>query len=161
MIMQLTLTQAILQKSNFIQHFLRIYCKNLTFYNLYCTIKLVMSMIERKEYLEELIRFKDKELIKVVTGIRRCGKSTLFDLYCEYLLKSGIEKDQIIRINLEDMSFREIDTYTKLYDYIDERLNPQKMNYVFIDEVQNIDKFQKACDGLFIKKNVDLYITRL
>lgn len=119
-----------------------------------------MKMIERKNYIDELIRFKDKELIKVVTGIRRCGKSTLFDLYCDYLVKNGIEKSQIIRINLEDMSFRDIDTYVKLYDYIEERLNPQRMNYVFIDEVQNIDKFQKACDGLFIKKNVDLYITR-
>ena len=116
-------------------------------------------MIERKEYLEKLIRFKDKDLIKVITGIRRCGKSTLFDLYCNYLLENGIEEDQIIRINLEDPKYNELDNYLKLYNFILEKLNPKKKNYVFLDEVQNIDKFQKACDGLYINKNVDLYIT--
>lgn len=116
-------------------------------------------MIERKEYLEKLIRFKDKDLIKVVTGIRRCGKSTLFDLYCNYLLKNGVEQNQIIRINLEDPKYNELDDYLKLYNFILEKLNSEKKNYVFLDEVQNVEKFQKACDGLYINKNVDLYIT--
>ena len=115
-------------------------------------------MIERKEYLKQLISFKEKDLIKIITGIRRCGKSTLFDLYIDYLKKQGVSEEQIIKINLEDpdMSF---DNYKELYNYVKEKLNANKMNYVFIDEVQNVENFQKAVDGLYIKKNVDLYIT--
>ena len=116
-------------------------------------------MIKREEYINQLIRFKDKELIKVITGIRRCGKSTLFDLYIDYLLSIGIEENQIIRINLEDPVYYYIDDYLKLYNYVKEKLLPNKQNYVFLDEVQNVSMFQKAVDGLFIQKNVDLYIT--
>lgn len=117
-------------------------------------------MIERKEYLNQLIRFKDKDLIKVITGIRRCGKSTLFDLYTEYLLQNGIEKEQIIRINLENPIYNELlSDYLKFYEYIMEKINPEKKNYVFLDEVQNVNEFQKACDGLYLNKNIDLYIT--
>ena len=83
-------------------------------------------MIKRPEYLDTLIRFKDKDLIKVVTGIRRCGKSTLFDLYCDYLKEQGIEEEQIIKINLEDRNYSELDDYIKLYDYIEERIIPEK-----------------------------------
>ena len=115
-------------------------------------------MINRPQYLNQLISFKDKELIKIVTGIRRCGKSTLFDLYCDYLKSIGIEENQIIRINLEDADFYFVENYIDLYNYINEKLLPDKKNYVFIDEVQNIPKFQKTCDSLYIKKNVDLYI---
>ena len=88
-------------------------------------------MINRPEYLEELISFKDKDLIKVITGIRRCGKSTLFDLYIEYLLKNGVEDNQIIRINLEDADYDFIENYKDLYNYIKDKLNPNKNNYVF------------------------------
>lgn len=116
-------------------------------------------MIERKEYLEQLIRLKDKDIIKVITGIRRCGKSTLFDLYCNYLLENGIKESQIIRINLEDPIYNELNDFMKLYNFVMERINPNEKNYVFLDEVQNVDKFQKACDGLYINKNIDLYIT--
>ena len=116
-------------------------------------------MIERPIYLEELISFKDKELIKIVTGIRRCGKSTLFDLYIEYLLSNNVEKDQIIRINLEEYEFDYIKNYKDLYEYINSKLIKDKKNYVFIDEVQKVEEFQKACDSLYIKKNVDLYVT--
>lgn len=115
-------------------------------------------MIERKQYIKQLINFKDKDLIKIVTGIRRCGKSTLFDLYIDYLKEQGVSEKQIIKINLEDpdMSF---DNHMQLYNYVKEKLDKNKMNYVFIDEVQNVENFQKAVDGLYIKKNVDLYIT--
>lgn len=116
-------------------------------------------MIERPDYLQELISFKEKDLIKIVTGIRRCGKSTLFDLYIEYLLLNGVNKDQIIRINLEEYEFNDIIDYNDLYDYVNSKLLNDKINYVFIDEVQKINEFQKACDSLYIKKNVDLYIT--
>lgn len=116
-------------------------------------------MIERNEYLDILKRFKDKELIKVITGIRRCGKSTLLDIYKDYLLKNGTTEDQIISINLEDLDYNFIDNYMTLYKYINDKLKGNKKNYVFIDEVQNVDEFQKAVDSLYIKKNVDLYIT--
>ena len=116
-------------------------------------------MIERPNYLEELISFKEKDLIKIVTGIRRCGKSTLFDLYIEYLLSNGINKNQILHINLEDFEFNDMKDYKQLYNYVNSKLLDNKMNYVFIDEVQKINDFQKACDSLYIKKNVDLYIT--
>ena len=116
-------------------------------------------MINREEYLNKLIKFKDKELIKVITGIRRCGKSTLFDLYIDYLLKNDVKKEQIIRLNLEDPIYYELDGYLKLYNYIKEKMNSNKMNYIFIDEVQNVPEFQKAVDGLYIQKNVDIYIT--
>ena len=116
-------------------------------------------MIERKKYLEELISFKDKDLIKVITGIRRCGKSTLFDLYIDYLKENGIKDEQIIRINLEDTDFDFIENYKDLYEYVKSKLISDKQNYVFLDEVQIVDDFQRACDSLYIKKNVDLYIT--
>ena len=116
-------------------------------------------MINRDDYLNKLIRFRDKELIKVITGIRRCGKSTLFDLYINYLLQNGVKEEQIIRLNLEDPVYYELDNYLKLYNYIKEKMKSDKMNYIFIDEVQNVQEFQKAVDGLYIQKNTDIYIT--
>ena len=116
-------------------------------------------MIERNEYLNILKRFKDKDLIKVVTGIRRCGKSTLLDIFKEYLFDSGITEDQIISVNLEDLKYNFIEDYMSLYNYINDNLKANKKNYVFIDEVQKISEFQKAVDSLYINKNVDLYIT--
>ena len=120
--------------------------------------KMPNSMIERTEYLEELKRWKDKDVIKVITGIRRCGKSTLFDQYISYLQESGIQKEQIIKINLEDPDYF-FETYKELYDYINQKVTTEHHYYVFLDEVQNVLEFQKAVDGLYIKKNVDVYIT--
>jgi len=116
-------------------------------------------MINRPEYLNMLKSFKDKDLIKVITGIRRCGKSTLFDIYINYLKESGVEDNQIIKINLEDSNYSELDNSLKLEKYIEKRLLPNKKNYIFLDEVQTVSEFQKACDSLYIKKNIDLYIT--
>ena len=115
-------------------------------------------MIERTEYLEELKRWKDKDLIKVITGIRRCGKSTLFQLFIDYLKSTGISNEQIISINLEDADYN-FEDYKQLYDYIKEKMDSKKTYYVFLDEVQNVPMFQKAVDSLYIKKNVDVYIT--
>lgn len=115
-------------------------------------------MIERTEYLEQLKRFKDKDLIKVVTGIRRCGKSTLFELFINYLKETGVKDDQIIKINLEDADYN-FESYKELYDYVNKKIDSKKNYYVFLDEVQNVPKFQKAVDSLYIKKNVDVYIT--
>ena len=115
-------------------------------------------MIERTEYLEELKRWKDKDLIKVITGIRRCGKSTLFQLFIDYLKSTGISNEQIISLNLEDADYN-FEDYKQLYDYIKEKMDSKKKYYVFLDEVQNVPMFQKAVDSLYIKKNVDVYIT--
>ena len=115
-------------------------------------------MIERTEYLNQLKLFKDKDLIKVVTGIRRCGKSTLFELFINYLKETGIKDEQIIKINLEDADYN-FENYKELYDYVNKQLDSKKKFYVFLDEVQNVPMFQKAVDSLYIKKNVDVYIT--
>lgn len=117
-----------------------------------------MDMIKRKEYLEELKRWKDKDLIKVVTGIRRCGKSTLFELFIEYLKEEKIDDKHIISINLESLEY-DFSSYKELYDYVMKMVKDDKKYYVFLDEVQNIEEFQKAVDGLYIKKNIDIYIT--
>lgn len=116
-------------------------------------------MIIRQEYLDSLIRFRDKKLIKVVTGIRRCGKSTLFEMFQDYLRGDGVSGEQILSINLEDGDFDDIDTYKKLYDYVKDRLLQGKKMYIFLDEVQRVKDFQKAVDGLYVKKNCDVYIT--
>ena len=116
-------------------------------------------MIERNEYLEELKRWKDKDLIKVVTGIRRCGKSTLLDLYQDYLKSVGITDDQIISINFEELEYEELLDYKTLYNYIKERLHKLKTTYIFLDEIQQVENFQKAVDSLYVKKNIDVYIT--
>lgn len=116
-------------------------------------------MIQRNDYLENLNSFRDKQLIKVVTGIRRCGKSTLFELYQEHLQRCGITPEQIISFNFEDGEYAEIEDNRDLYHLVKERLMPDKMNYIFLDEVQHVSNFQKAVDALFIKKNCDVYIT--
>lgn len=115
-------------------------------------------MINREEYLDELIRWKDKDLIKVVTGVRRCGKSTLFDLFIDYLKMSGVKSNQIIYINLEDADY-DFKDYKELYHFINEKIISEDNFYVFLDEVQNVPGFQRAVDSLYIKKNVDVYIT--
>ena len=118
-----------------------------------------MIRIDREEYLDFLIKSKDKKIIKVVSGVRRCGKSTLFEIYKDYLLKNGVEKIQIISINFEDMDYEELSDYKKLYEYIKSKIIEDKKNYIFLDEIQNVDKFEKVVDSLFIKENIDLYIT--
>lgn len=115
-------------------------------------------MIERKEYLDKLKVWKDKDLIKVVTGIRRCGKSTLFELYIDYLKSIGIDDKHIISINLENPD-NEFSNYKQLYKFVKEQIKDKNQYYVFLDEVQNVQEFQKAVDGLYIIKNVDVYIT--
>ena len=118
-----------------------------------------MKRIEREEYLEFLKNHKDKQIIKVVSGIRRAGKSTLFEIYKDYLQKNGVEKNQIISINFEDLEYEEYTDYKKLYKFIKDNLLENKKNYIFLDEIQHVNKFEKVVDSLFIKENVDLYIT--
>ncbi len=118
-----------------------------------------MQRIERSEYLMKLISWKDKQLIKVVTGVRRCGKSTIMEIFQDYLRTHGVAENQIVSVNLEDFDFYELRDPKKLYDYIKERLLPDKMTYIFLDEVQHCQEFPRVVDSLYIKKNVDLYIT--
>lgn len=116
-------------------------------------------MIIRQEYLNHLIKWKDEHVIKVITGIRRCGKSTLLLQYQDYLKTHGVDEDQIIAINLEDLSYEELYEYKVLYNYILSKLHPSKTNYILIDEIQKVPGFEKAIDSLYIKPNVDIYLT--
>ena len=115
-------------------------------------------MIQRIEYLEELKRWKNIDVIKVITGIEGCGKSTLFKLFINYLKENNIKDDQIIYINLEDISY-DFKDYKELYNYINKKINSNQKYYIFLDKVQNVKFFQKAVDSLYIKTNVDVYIT--
>ena len=116
-------------------------------------------IIQRREYLDKLIALKDKQLIKIVTGIRRCGKSTLLEIYQEWLKEQGVLDEQIISINFENLDYEELTDYKKLYAYLKERMVKGKMNYIFLDEVHHITDFPKVVDSLYIQKNVDMYIT--
>ncbi len=117
-------------------------------------------MVNREKYLKELISYKDTDIIKVVTGIRRCGKSTLFTIYQKYLIENcNINKNQIISINLEDLEYSNINNYMDLYNYINSKIDKNKKYYIFIDEAQNIQEYEKAVDSIYIKENCDVYIT--
>ena len=118
-----------------------------------------MERIKRDNYLSILKNFKDQQIIKVITGIRRCGKSTLLEIFQDYLKENGVEEKQIISINFENADYEELQDRKKLYEYIKERLVKKKKTYVFLDEVQNVPEFEKTVDSLFIDKYVDIYIT--
>ena len=116
-------------------------------------------MIKRKEYLKQLLSWKDQNIIKVLTGIRRCGKSTILKLYQEYLSNNGIDPSQIISINFEELEYEDLQDYKKLYQYIKDRLVENKMMYIFLDEIQNVPSYEKVVDSLHVKENIDIYIT--
>ena len=111
-------------------------------------------MVERTEYLKKLTLWKDEQVIKVVTGIRRCGKSTLLMQYQEHLRSVGIEDRQIVSLNFEELENEELLDYQRLYRYLLDRLCPDKTTYVFLDEVQKVPAFEKVVDSLYVKKNV-------
>lgn len=116
-------------------------------------------IIEREDYLNQLIAFREKQLIKVITGVRRCGKSTLMEMYQAYLKTLGVTQAQIVSVNLEDYDFYELRDPKKLYAYLKGRLTDGKTTYIFIDEVQQCEAFPLVVDSLYIKQGVDLYIT--
>jgi predicted AAA+ superfamily ATPase len=116
-------------------------------------------MVQRKQYMDKLIKMKDEKIIRVITGIRRCGKSTLLALFQEYLKENSVTDDQIVSVNFEDIQYEFLLEYHRLHDYVLERLAAGKKTYVFLDEIQKVPEFQKAVDSLFIKDNVDVYIT--
>lgn len=115
--------------------------------------------VMRQEYFKRLLGWKNKRMIKVITGVRRCGKSTLLKMFRDYLLKQGIEERQIIAINFEDYEYEELWDPKKLYQYIKGRLLPDKQMYLMLDEIQNVKDFQRVIDSFFVKENVDIYIT--
>lgn len=116
-------------------------------------------MVKRNEYLHQLIDWKDKPVIKAITGIYYCGKSTLLEIYQDYLKINGVLEEQIISINFEELEYEDLLDYKALYNYIKERLHKTKTTYVFLDEIQKVNDFQKAVDSLYVKKNIDIYIT--
>jgi predicted AAA+ superfamily ATPase len=116
-------------------------------------------MIGRPDYIARLLDFKDKQLIKVITGVRRCGKSTLLEMFRDHLYAQDVGEDRITYLNFEDMENQGLTEAAALHRYVVRRLVPDRMNYVFFDEIQMVREFQRAVDSLFIKKNVDLYIT--
>lgn len=119
-----------------------------------------MQLIKRKEYLKQLINWRDKKVIKVITGVRRCGKSTLMDLYKSCLLEQGVANEQIISINFEDYDYIDLLEPRNFYAYVKERiLSDGCMTYCFFDEIQNVKDFERVVDSLYIKPNVDIYIT--
>lgn len=116
-------------------------------------------MVKRNEYLNRLFTWKDEQVIKVVTGIRRCGKSTLLTQYQDLLKANGVGDEQIISVNFEDLEFEELLDYKKLYLYIKERLCKEKTSYIFLDEIQKVVSYEKVVDSLYIKEHTDVYIT--
>lgn len=121
---------------------------------------MIMRLINREQYLNKLIALKDKQIIKVVAGVRRCGKSTLLALFQQYLVKHGVGKKNIVYLNFEDYSNLELRDSKKLYEFLSKKISSQKkMVYIFLDEVQQVENFAQVIDSLFIKENVDLYVT--
>ena len=114
--------------------------------------------IVRSEYLERLRNLRHKKLIKIITGIRRCGKSTVLEMFRDELLSEGVKKERIIFINFEDFEYKSLRNSDSLYSFIKERLTSE-MNYIFLDEIQRVENFPDVVDSLYIKKNVDLYLT--
>ena len=127
--------------------------------NLQQEVDSTMSLVSRPTYLKTLRTWRDKDVIKVVTGVRRCGKSTLLRLFQSELLASGVPEKNIIAINLELLENEELLDYRRLHREVLDRCDPQAKSYVFIDEIQNVPDFQKAVDSLYARGTIDLYIT--
>ena len=117
-------------------------------------------MKNRDLYLNQLIKFKDKKLIKVITGLRRSGKSTLLSLFENHLITSGVDRNHIIRMNFESFEFDEITNYKELHEYINKRiLDPNKRHYILLDEVQQVSSWERVINSFFVDANVDIFIT--
>ena len=115
--------------------------------------------IYREEYINKLKAYKDKNIIKVITGIRRSGKSTILSEFKKELIDSGVLEKNIIFLNFEDNSNKDLLDYQKLYDYVIKNTEKKCMNYILLDEIQNVNEFQKCIDSLFLKDYLDIYIT--
>lgn len=117
-------------------------------------------MIQRKKYLEKLIRYKDKDIVKIITGIRRCGKSVLLnEIFYKFLLESGIEKNHIIKLSFDMKKWERLRDGNALYEYINEQIVDDERYYIFLDEIQMVDGFEEAVNGIKAEFNSDVYIT--
>ena len=118
-------------------------------------------MIKRIEYLEKLNSYKEKELIKVITGLRRSGKSILMEQFIDYLKETGVKDNKIIKINFEEKENEDLLDKDELYKYLIEKIknNKEVYSYLFLDEIQKVKDFQIIIDSLYVKKNIDIYIT--
>ena len=117
------------------------------------------ELIDRPTYLQQLIEHKDVDLVKIVTGIRRCGKSSLLDLFHQYLLDNGVEEHHIIHMNLESLRYRDLSDYLAFYDYVSERIPKGGKTYLIFDELQAIEHWEKAIEAFRLDFDVDIYIT--
>lgn len=118
-----------------------------------------MERIERRDYLDKLIAFKDKKLIKVITGIRRCGKSTIMEIFRDWLLNNGVSPEQILYLNFEDYDNIELRNPLALHQYIKPMILSDKPTYIFFDEIQHVKDFPDIINSINLKPNVDLYVT--
>lgn len=118
-----------------------------------------MSDIPRLEFLEKLKTYKNKHIIKVITEIRRCGKSTLMKMFRNYLLESGISSEQIVFLNFENFDNYELLNPKSLYEFLKNKIQKNKMTYIFFDEIQNVTDFQQIVDSFFLNEKIDIYIT--
>ena len=114
-------------------------------------------MVQRKEYIDQLISWKDEQVIKVVTGIRRCGKSTLLMQFQQWLKENGITQEQIVSVNFEELEYEDLLDYKKLHQYLKERLVSGKITYIFLDEIQKVPSFEKVVDSLYVKPNAYMF----
>lgn len=115
--------------------------------------------IERQEYMDKMIALKDKEVIKIITGIRRCGKSTLMEMFQEHLLANSVVPERIIKINLEDFQYRKLLNAEALHQYVLDKMQDGGMNYLFLDEIQNVEEFPVVLNSLHLRPNLDIYVT--
>ena len=118
-----------------------------------------MKEILRTDYWKWLKEWRDKPIIKVLTGVRRCGKSTLMKQFQQHLMQSGVLPDQIISLNFEDMANEPLMQAQALHTYVQERLQPKRMTYIFLDEVQLVADFQRAVNSIYLRPDVDIYLT--
>lgn len=117
------------------------------------------DLINRPQYLNQLIQNKDVDLVKIVTGIRRCGKSSLLDLFHKYLTENGVPDAHIIHMNMESLRYRDLTNYLFFYDYVSKRISPDGKTYLIFDELQAVEHWEKAIESFRLDFDVDIYIT--
>lgn len=119
----------------------------------------MVELINRPEYLKHLIQNRDVDLVKIVTGIRRCGKSSLLELYHQYLLEQGVKEDHIVHMNLESLRYRDLSDYLAFYDYVSGQIPREGKTYLIFDELQAVEHWEKAVESFRLDYDVDIYIT--
>ena len=119
----------------------------------------MVKLINRPEYLKHLIQNRDVDLVKIVTGIRRCGKSSLLELYHQYLLEQGVKEDHIVHMNLESLRYRDLSDYLTFYDYVSGQIPREGKTYLIFDELQAVEHWEKAVESFRLDYDVDIYIT--